>query len=77
MPCRYRRAGLALHLVVRNHALGTRLLVGEAAFTRFPFAELEAVAQHEAQHLAGRAAGIAGELFEAALLRRSKGERFH
>src|SRR6266851_10097928 len=67
--------GPASRLLVPHGAAPFRVRVRRAAFAYFPFAELEAVPQNEAERFRGSAACIARELFQPAPLRMGQCER--
>ena len=70
-------ARLALNLFMRHIAAPDCIAFGGHAFVYFKFAQVKAIPKHEAEHCLRGAPGIAGECFEAALLRRCKRQGSH
>lgn len=70
-------AGPAPGFVVADSATLPCIVVRGKALAHLPFAELKAIAQHVAEGLGRRTAGIARELLEAALLSLAEHEGAH
>jgi len=56
-------------ILIAHSAALPDVRVGRKALVNLPLAELEPVTQHESEDLGGRTSRVAGEPFQAALLR--------